>query len=104
MTRRVVIEPEAERELRAARDSYERQREGLGAQFVDSIDEAIARIAALPSASTPVPGVAEELAARRMFVRRFPYTVVFIEHEGLLSVVAFAHARRKPGYWLGRIG
>ena len=103
MTWRVVIEPAAERELRGARDWYDEQREGLGSLFVDCVDEAIGRISALPSASTAVPGVPHELGVRRVLVKKFPFTVVFIEHADFISVVAVAHSRRKPGYWLSRI-
>ena len=104
MTRRIVVEPDAERELVAARDWYSERRAGLGQAFIEAVNEAMKRIATIPEASTPVPGVAPELGARRVFVKRFPYSVVFIEVGELLSVVAFAHQRRRPGYWMARLG
>lgn len=103
MTRRIVVEPEAKSELLAARDWYADRRERLGQAFVEAADEALMRIAAMPSASTPVPGVAVGLGARRVFLKRFPYSVVFIDLGELLSVVAFAHLRRRPGYWMARV-
>lgn len=103
MTRSIVVEPEAERELVAARDWYSEHRDGLGEAFIEAVDEAMTRIAAIPDASTPVPGVALELEARRVFVKRFPYAVVFIDLGESLSVVAFAHERRRPGYWMARV-
>ena len=103
MTWEVVVEPAAERELRGAQDWYEAKRDGRGDLFIECIDEAIERITALPSASTPVPGVPTELGARRVLVKKFPFTVVFIEHDAVIYVVAFAHSRRRPGYWLDRI-
>lgn len=103
MTLRVVVEPEAERELLAARDWYAKRREGLGRVFVEAADEAVKRIAAWPNASTPVPGLPVDLGARRVFLKRFPYAVVFIELGDVLSIVAFAHQRRRPGYWLARV-
>jgi len=102
MTRSVRIEPEAEEELRAARDWYDEKRAGLGRELVDAAHEAVSRIREAPNVSVPVPGVPTELGARRVFVRRFPYAVVFIELEDALSIVAFAHMRRRPGYWVGR--
>ena len=39
---------------------------------------------------------------RRYLLRRFPFFVVFREVDDLVQIVAVAHARRRPGYWLGR--
>lgn len=39
---------------------------------------------------------------RKHLVRRFPYTIFFRERDGAIEVVAFAHQKRQPGYWLGR--
>ena len=38
-----------------------------------------------------------------MLTRRFPYGVVYQEREGRIFIVAVAHQRRKPDYWLKRI-
>jgi hypothetical protein len=46
-----------------------------------------------------VPGVAEAVGARRVSLKRFPYTVVYVELDAELRVLAFAHMRRRPGYW-----
>lgn len=103
MQRRVVVEPEAERELLAARDWYSDRSDGLGQVFVEAVDEAMTRVATMPDACSPVPGVSPELGVRRAFVKRFPFSVVFVELGGMLVVVAVAHQRRRPGYWLGRL-
>lgn len=103
-TRRLIrIDPEAEEELLSAHDWYEARRRGLGNQFTDAIDEATERVLAIPGASTPVPGVPADLPVRRVFVKRFPYTVVFIEMEDLIFVLAYPHLKRQPRYWLHRI-
>ncbi len=104
MSRLVLIEPEAEQEIRAARDWYEERREGLGADFVDCVDDAVKRIGEVPTASAPVPGVPEHLEVRRVFLKRFPYAAVFVEQDEAISVVALAHLKRRPGYWLQRVG
>ena len=39
---------------------------------------------------------------RRYLLRRFPFFVVFRESEESVQIVAVAHARRRPGYWIGR--
>jgi toxin ParE1/3/4 len=45
----------------------------------------------------------EALGLRRALLSRFPYGVVFVELEDHIRVVAIAHAKRKPGYWLHRV-
>jgi hypothetical protein len=35
---------------------------------------------------------------------RFPYGVVFVELTKEVRIVAVAHAKRRPGYWLDRTG
>ncbi|HJX28084.1 MAG TPA: hypothetical protein VJ885_09235 [Thermoanaerobaculia bacterium] len=32
----------------------------------------------------------------------FPYHLVYLEMEEEIRVLAFAHDRRRPGYWLSR--
>lgn len=39
---------------------------------------------------------------RLIVLRRFPYQIFYEVGEGLIEVVAVAHTRRDPGYWLGR--
>jgi hypothetical protein len=36
-------------------------------------------------------------------VMRFPYHVVYLETSGNLRILAIAHDRRKPGYWMKRL-
>jgi len=35
---------------------------------------------------------------------RFPFAIVFVELDDHYLVVAVAHLKRKPGYWLTRLG
>jgi hypothetical protein len=44
------------------------------------------------------------LCVRQVIVKPFPYSVIFIEHQSGLWVVAFAHQSRRPGYWRNRLG
>ena len=81
---------------------YERYRTGLGGEFLAEVDSALARLAGTPRVGTPVPGV-EDGDVRRIFVRRFPYHVVYIELPDRLQILAVAHDRRRPRYWVGRL-
>ncbi len=103
MTLPFRTESEAVAELEEAAKWYERQRLGLGREFLEAVDEALAFIARWPQAGTPVPDVAEDLPFRRAPIRRFPYQVVYLEMPDAIRVLAFAHDRRSPGYWHGRV-
>lgn len=99
MSRPCRVEPPAEQELLAAADWYEEQRPGLGVDFLAQVDLAIVRVVE-GDHGTPVPGAGP--SARRIPVARFPFWVVFMEQDEHAVVVAFAHERRKPGYWRTR--
>jgi hypothetical protein len=44
-----------------------------------------------------------EAAEYGALVPRFPYAVVFIDLGTEVNVLAVAHAKRRPGYWLNRL-
>lgn len=96
------ISEEAEAELVDSARWYEAQREGLGSDFLDAVDSAVMRIAGRPRIGSSVPSVADELI-RRWPVARFPYHVVYLELPDRLQILAIAHDRRRPGYWVGRL-
>lgn len=39
---------------------------------------------------------------RRFLLDRFPFSVVYLDAPEVLSIVAVAHNKRKPGYWKQR--
>ena len=103
MTKRLRLEPEATEELRAAVQWYEVRRAGLGGEFLAEIHRVLQTIQEHSAFGTPAPGVPEKLGARRIPVRRFPYSIAFLELENEVRVLAIAHHRRRPGYWLNRL-
>ena len=103
MTIRFRIEPEASVELEEAALWYERKRQGLGTEFLATVDEALEFIAAFPAAGTPVPDVPPELPVRRVPVKRFPFHVVYLALADVIRLLAFAHDSRLPGYWHSRL-
>ena len=98
----VEASPEARTEILEASAYYEDAREGLGDDFLDCVQEGFARIAEAPEAQSPAPGV-EDVEVRIARIRRFPYHLIFLELPDEIRVVAVAHVRRRPGYWLERI-
>jgi plasmid stabilization system protein ParE len=99
MTKPIRIDSEAENELNAACDWYEQQCVGLGNELLQAIHEIVARVADYPSSGALHPHVSKDLGARRMLVKRFPYAVVYLDFPDEIRIIAFAHTRRKPGYW-----
>lgn len=39
---------------------------------------------------------------RRYFLRRFPYNIIYKINADELQILAVAHNRRRPGYWIQR--
>lgn len=103
MTRRLRTEPEASAELGEAALWYENKRAGLGGEFLEAVDDAFEFIDRFPAAGTPVSDLPLDLPVRRVPVRRFPFHVVYLElTDDVIRVLAFAHDRQSPGYWLSR--
>jgi plasmid stabilization system protein ParE len=91
------LHPEAINEARAAREWYLVRNAEAGDAFMAELDAAIERIEQEPSQWPPYLG-----GTRRYLLHRFPFFVVFREAATRVEIVAVAHARRRPGYWLGR--
>lgn len=102
--RKVRILRQAAEEAEAAAGWYEKERQGLGAEFVEAIEAAIDIIEDGFLPLSPMPGNSGLEGAKRLILRRFPYDIVVVERGNDLIVVAFAHHSRKPGYWRDRAG
>ena len=37
---------------------------------------------------------------RRRVLRRFPYSIFYVVDPDVIIIVALAHHKRRPGYWL----
>jgi plasmid stabilization system protein ParE len=102
VTKPVRIEDAARNELRAVVAWYEDKQRGLGGEFCVEVERVLKLIERHPGLGASVPRVLMELGTRRVPLNRFPYTVVYRETEIEIQIVAFAHNRRKPGYWSSR--
>jgi len=40
---------------------------------------------------------------RRFVLHRFPFSIIYLDDPDVLSIVAVAHSKRKPGYWKARL-
>jgi len=98
----IRVEPEAKQELAAAAAWYEQQREGLGRELLAEVDAVFTTIAHSPSRFPLYPRVAREIGVRRAAAPTLS-TIAFIELPQVVRVIAIAHERRCPGYWVGRL-
>jgi plasmid stabilization system protein ParE len=98
----LLVEPEASQELDAAARWYEDQQSGLGQRFLDAVAATLDRLAGSPAAGARVPYLPSEVPARQSPVKHFPYHIVYLDTSDAIRVLAVAHNRRRPGYWLGR--
>ena len=94
---RVVLDPAAAAELREAAVFYEECHEGLGQEFLVSVEATLDAIAHRPALWRRLKG-----RFRRCLVHRFPYGVIYAMEDDVVYVAAVMHLKRKPGYWESR--
>jgi plasmid stabilization system protein ParE len=96
---RIILHPEAEREFTESALHYERQRSGLGADFIAAMDEAVADLCQFPYRWRLIDAV-----VRRGLLRRFPYAFYYREkiRGEELEILSVTHTKRHPLYWVSR--
>jgi plasmid stabilization system protein ParE len=93
----VEIHPEAEDELNEQAAYYEYEAAGLGVVYLRTFDSTLNLVAELPEIAPVWRDV-----YRRFAMRRFPQSLFYFIDDQTVFVVAVAHDRRLPGYWLQR--
>lgn len=89
--------PEAAKELMSSIQYYEEKANGLGAEFLDEVEEAIAQALAHPESGSLLTK-----SDRRIFLVRFPFEIIYDVSETIITITAVKHLKRKPGYWESR--
>ncbi len=95
--RRIVIHPDADRELEQAQTWYEERVAGLGRMFFSEIESAVLAIQ-----NSPETWPNYVTGTRRFLVHRFPFAIVYRHNAGMIQVIAVMHLKRRPGYWRSR--
>lgn len=97
MPKPVLFDPAAIAEARAAHAWYAARSTSSSANFLHEIDDAIDAITGAPDRwSSYIEGT------RRYVFRRFPFYIVYRERDDAIQILAVAHGRRRPGYWVAR--
>jgi len=100
--RELVLHSEAEAELLEATLWYFDREPRVATRLLREFD----RVAGLICAQPELFSIAREGSRpviRRALLRRFPYGIVFTESAETIHVIAFAHLRRAPDYWVDRL-
>lgn len=101
--RGVLVLEAATAEAVEAAGWYEAQRAGLGDDFRSEFKLVLDRLREGILPGTPWPGRLGERGVKRLLMRRFPFSVVFVTTGEQVVVLALAHHRRKPNYWRDRL-
>jgi plasmid stabilization system protein ParE len=94
---------EAHEELRASVHWYEDRRERWGDKFADAVESAIDSIVGSPTSWGFYRGIRRTPQVYCRSLAGFPYDIVYLVRGGEVYIVAYAHERRSPGYWVRRI-
>lgn len=93
---KLVIAPRALAELRDAAAFYGASGNlRLANAFVAEFERATAQIG-----ENPVVGASFRQRWRRYVLRRFPYSVIYCASDNQILIIAVAHHRRRPAYWV----
>ncbi len=77
---------------------YEERQAGLGRRNHLAMLRAIDRAGKAPRRFK----IVRSPNLRKVYLRGFPFAVIYRELDSVLQVLAIAHHRRAPNYWVGR--
>ena len=93
----VDLHPEATEELGQSAEWYGQRSPAAARDFLVAVDIAIANIAHDPGRFAQIDD-----RHRGCSIKKFPFQIVFRQLEDRITIVAIAHAKRRPGYWRNR--
>jgi plasmid stabilization system protein ParE len=96
--RSVEFHPDAQKEFISAAQFYERQTQGLGRDFITTVQRAYERLPIFP-----MSGARFGRRLRRLLVPKFPYGLLYRVEPERIYIVAVMHLHRRPRYWRSRL-
>lgn len=100
----VHLLPEALEEASNAAPWYDQRRPGLGDEFLAELQFALSAVEFRSHGMPALESYSGPHDIRRQLLKRFPYMVVIALRDEECLIVAIAHTRRRPLYWLNRLG
>jgi toxin ParE1/3/4 len=89
---------EAEDDMLEAYVWYERQKPGLGEEFLESLDKASQAILQNPATYR----TRYKKKVRAFLVERFPYLILYVLQKNDVNVISVFHTSRDPKVWKKR--
>ncbi|SRR5216683_1558088 len=92
------LDSRAWQEIEAADDWYLQRSVDASAGFIAAIIDAFENISQAPGRWP------KHLHGTRRFVlHHFPFSIIYLDEPDVVSILAVAHNKRKPGYWKPRL-
>jgi len=91
----VVFDPDARKEFLKAVQFYENCQKGLGQRFRIAIETSIEKIS-----NNPFMYRILKVPFRRILLSKFPYAIIYSIEPDHIRIIAIAHTKRKPEYFL----
>src|SRR5262245_57862901 len=98
MAAKPIVDPQAFNDIDDGYDWYERQREGLGEEFLNALH---AKIRAIQKTPAMHPIVHENY--RRALLQRFPYAIFYEYDKPNVIVYGVFPTSRDPNVWKNRL-
>jgi len=76
---------------------YEDKATGLGLDFETEMERSVQTVC-----ESPERWPLRADGTRRYLAHRFPYLIVYTHENDHVWIIAFAHCKRRPGYWTDR--
>jgi plasmid stabilization system protein ParE len=93
MSRALIVEPEAQADIKDSYGWYEERQSGLGQRFIDELDLAFLRLLDNPASyQEAIPDI------RRAVTHTFPYLVFFTFSPEAVYILAVVPAAQDPDY------
>lgn len=93
--------PAARDELRAGVNWYDDPE--TGQELLDAIRSAQRAIGQMPNAWPAIREWGRQPTIRRKSVNGFPFGVIYYVADQEIVIIAYAHEKRRPGYWSSRL-
>ena len=94
----IWFHPEAEAEHLETVAYYETRRSGLGSHYLAAFEQALNAV----RTDTHRFRIVQEPDIRRAPLVRFPLSIIYRKTSGRIEILAVAHHKRRPAYWIAR--
>ena len=97
--KRYRFHPEARVEARSAASWYRERSREAARGFTAAVAEGLQSIRERPEAWPTW----QRADIRRRVLPRYPYSIFYVIEGDMIVIVAVAHHKQRPGYWLPRV-